>query len=935
MSVSSLSSSPAAKGLSKHIASQGVYDASHGVLSWEHIAASVSKYGWAAFKNASKAVWKDKLFVTFLGLSVAGFGYVGVREYMRLKEFQAKTRLAMKAREASIKRAMERKTPSSTDVIPMDAEITAMEKAAVKAAPKRQKAKTMSLFAMLRRLMAVVVPSPTSYTAQLMVVQFFLLVMRTFLTINCVKAAITAITRAISKASFKSWVGWLAQFTLWMSGGIVVNTGLHFFQSLIALNIRKELTKHAHERYLKNMNFYRVCNMSKPAVPVSDITSSITSPAPSPVPTDKDTTKVTDDKAKTAVTPFTPSSPPAAPVRHLRLDNIEQRIARDIQVFSDNIAFLYGHSFKPVLEFIMSLAEASRDLGIKRPMALFAVSTLINVVCKTMTPHLGRMVSKEAELEGDFQQAHNRIVSHSEEIAFMDGGETERSIVNHKLDEVITTKTFHTLQRIKKSIADNFIKFSGMLVGGVFVHVPFLLATNLAADQRISQFRATEEIMMRCGTSFSELILLNRELQELSGYAGRIVDLFDALDAVEVEESNKQEEKGHLMVEAHIPEGSLITTDVDCSAQDKKKKLFGGLTSASSRKGSMHTLTTEMNDAPLEVDVQHGVFPSSMHLKNPKDVAGHLDALQRGEQPETISPKESFAASHASADGSVIVFNDVTVVAPEEYPNYISWRTQQQYNLTQGNTETEPFSGRLLIDNLNLTIPQGKSVLVTGPNGAGKTSLFRTLAGLWSLASGTIIKPHSDDGALMLLPQKPYMVSGSLRDQITYPHIYKLRVKGRSNFDVKNIKFVCEEELRRIDEAILRVCVQAGVDNVVENQAEGLDAIAAWESKLSGGERQKVVIARVLYHKPLFVVLDEATAAMHEASELKIYSSVIAAGLTLFSIGHRPHLRVFHDWQLDLDGQGGWKLIDLAANRTEEELARLKELAGNVIHPKK
>lgn len=254
-----------------------------------------------------------------------------------------------------------------------------------------------------------------------------------------------------------------------MAGGVVVNSGLHFCQPLISLHIRRALTAHAHKKYLHGLSFYR-----------------------------------------------------AAVLNQGDLDNIDQRISRDIQNFSDNVAFLYGHSFKPMLEFGLSLYEASHDLGYRRPLALFGATVFVNLLFRSLSPNVGAMVAREAELEGNLQRAHTRVITHAEEIAFLRGAETERAILDERLDELTDAKSWHTVQRIRKSVADNVVKFSGMLVGGVFVHVPFLLATDLTESQRISRFRATEELMMRCGTSFTELLLLGKELQELGGYTSRI-----------------------------------------------------------------------------------------------------------------------------------------------------------------------------------------------------------------------------------------------------------------------------------------------------------------------------------------------------------------------------------------------------------------------------
>jgi ABC-type uncharacterized transport system fused permease/ATPase subunit len=869
--------------LSKPVASgvSGVYNASHGVLSYGHVIKALTSHGVTAFKTVASVIARDKLLVCFLALSVGGFGALGVREYLRLRAVQQKLSLEAKQMAKNAIARAKASASASTDPNASEAEIAAKmaevtrkatEAAAAQAKADREKAKKkprvpsgMALFRQLFRLLKVAIPTPTCYTAQLLMVQFFLLVMRTFLTITCVKASVSTITQAIARASWEHWVRWLVNFSMWMGGGILVNSGLRFCESLIALNIRRSLTAYAHSKYLKGLNFYRATVLKRSGT-----------------------------GAAAGVT----------------LDNIDQRIVNDIQAFSDNVAFLYGHSFKPLLEFTMSLFEASRDLGFKRPLVLFAVSSVINIACRSIAPPLGPMVAREASLEGDFHRAHHRIIANAEEIAFLRGADTERRIVDERMNALMDTRARHALQRVRKSVADNFVKFSGMLAGGVFVHVPFLLATNLSPSQRMSQFRATEEIMLRCGNSFSELILLGKELQELAGYTSRITDLVNALEAVE-KDATKEAQRAQTLFSATpgAPSGAPLVT------------VFG---------------ETETANTIVE--------------KDEKALAAAAESLQGGDEPNIVCGTSGCV--NINTKTPAITFNHVTVLPPDAHVQAIDAHGESDVT-TAGNNKDGTY--RVLLKDLNLSIRRGRSVLVTGPNGAGKTSLFRVLAGLWPLYAGRITRPakrvaesglghgfasayalaqaerqrnstrrtsllgdkkdkdaatkaaagvaaaaDNEDaqgamGGLMWLPQRPYMVLGTLRDQVTYP--------VRSGFDASD------------DEAVLAACHRAGLDNVIANQPQGLDTVCEeWEQRLSGGERQKLGFARVFFHQPLFAVIDEATSAVHPEDELRLYQTVIDMGVTVFSIAHRPALRKFHELELEFkgDGEGGWEIKELA-----------------------
>jgi putative ATP-binding cassette transporter len=180
----------------------------------------------------------------------------------------------------------------------------------------------------------------------------------------------------------------------------------------------------------------------------------------------------------------------------------------------------------------------------------------------------------------------------------------------------------------------------------------------------------------------------------------------------------------------------------------------------------------------------------------------------------------------------------------------------------------------LLVDTL-LHAQAGEHILLHGPSGSGKSTLFRTLAGIWPFASGTVTRPAD----AMFIPQRPYFPNGPLRDALAYP-----------------------EAPARYTEAKMR---QALIDALLPQLAEQLDHIDAWSQKLSGGELQRLAIARVLLKKPSWVFADEATSALDEATESLVYKRLLAlvdqAQGAIISIAHRPSVAAFHPqrWELE------------------------------------
>jgi len=117
------------------------------------------------------------------------------------------------------------------------------------------------------------------------------------------------------------------------------------------------------------------------------------------------------------------------------------------------------------------------------------------------------------------------------------------------------------------------------------------------------------------------------------------------------------------------------------------------------------------------------------------------------------------------------------------------------------------------------------------------------------------------------MPQKPYLVLGSIRQQIQYP-------RASCGSDKTIIEVLCEVDLAHLPE-----------------QFGGLDSEPNWVDVLSGGEQQRLALVRLLLHRPRFAILDEATSALDVASEDRLYSRLANLPTTFISIGHRPSLR--------------------------------------------
>ncbi|CAN0381505.1 unnamed protein product, partial [Ectocarpus sp. 13 AM-2016] len=149
---------------------------------------------------------------------------------------------------------------------------------------------------------------------------------------------------------------------------------------------------------------------------------------------------------------------------------------------------------------------------------------------------------------------------------------------------------------------------------------------------------------------------------------------------------------------------------------------------------------------------------------------------------------------------------------------------------------------RRVIFLLGFQVEAGMNVLVAGPNGSGKSSLFRVLGGLWPLQGGTLSKPPTS--RLFYVPQRPYLALGTLRDQVIYPHT-RQEVGGRGVTDAD----------------LLSVLDSVRLGYVLDREG-GWDAVRDWTDVLSGGEKQRLALSRLFYHRPQFAILDECTSAV-------------------------------------------------------------------------
>ncbi|CAM1510157.1 Fc.00g004920.m01.CDS01 [Cosmosporella sp. VM-42] len=273
----------------------------------------------------------------------------------------------------------------------------------------------------------------------------------------------------------------------------------------------------------------------------------------------------------------------------------------------------------------------------------------------------------------------------------------------------------------------------------------------------------------------------------------------------------------------------------------------------------------------------------------------------RGGQNELYSLSDVQGTIQKGFDG--VRFEHVPVVAPGLWP--------------QGGEE--------LLESLSMIVRSGEHLLISGPNGVGKSAISRVLAGLWPVYRGLVSRPKNmgQDG-IMFLPQRPYLSPGTLRDQVIYPDCHAdMREKRKSEDDLRSV-------------------LEAARLGYLPDREGGWDTRKEWKDVLSGGEKQRMGFARLLYHEPQYAIIDEGTSAVSSDVEGLLYETCKEKGITLITISTRASLKKYHTFNLILGmGESGdeWEFERIGTERekmqVEKELHDLRERLAKVDEMKK
>ena len=182
---------------------------------------------------------------------------------------------------------------------------------------------------------------------------------------------------------------------------------------------------------------------------------------------------------------------------------------------------------------------------------------------------------------------------------------------------------------------------------------------------------------------------------------------------------------------------------------------------------------------------------------------------------------------------------------------------------------------REILHDISFKLDKGKCIAIVGPSGSGKSTLINLIPRLYDAVGGSVLFDGRDVKTLDLgflrknigiVSQETYLFNGTIRDNLLYAK-----------------PDATEEELTE-------ACRQANIYDFIEKQKTGLDTVVGNRGlKLSGGEKQRISIARILLKDPALMIFDEATSALDSISEQKIQDAIepLIASRTSILIAHR------------------------------------------------
>ena len=298
-----------------------------------------------------------------------------------------------------------------------------------------------------------------------------LLVLRTVLSIY-VSDINGSIVKAIVNKNLMKFIKQIITLALYSLPSAVVNSSLDYFNKLLGLYFRENLSKHFHHKYLNNMCFYQITNLDN------------------------------------------------------RIQNPDQIFTNDIEKWAYSLANLYSNFSKPVLDIILFSRKLSETLGYEGPLLMIGWYFLSGILIKFVAPPFGKLTAIEQTLEGEFRACHTALITHSEEIAFYKGNKFEQKRMDETFNNLVSHINNIYSKKFSMGIIDSMlVKYGAVMTGYSILGLPVFGGRNFSKYQQVSDasvitkdYIRNSGLLINLAKAIGRIVVSYKDLQNLSGY---------------------------------------------------------------------------------------------------------------------------------------------------------------------------------------------------------------------------------------------------------------------------------------------------------------------------------------------------------------------------------------------------------------------------------